>query len=229
MLTYSFISSPDTFGVYTCAAENELGFTSAQLKVTPLAADIKISSADLPVWSDAFVFQWSLLSGSAVQELHVQVFGENNETTAMSNGTNLFTNTRHIQKDGSPAQVTYHNENIMYKDYYEITKLNANATYVVRMRVKNEFATEWSDWSKNLTVKTLSDLTQKHKPHQIHHHRHQHGRKIKGFSQQTGSRDLNAKRDRFVNYENNVATSAISFSSVKLCVAFLAILSVFYF
>jgi hypothetical protein len=223
-LVYSFLSSSETFGVYTCIAENDLGISSQQLKVTPLATNIKISNVDLPIWSDAFVFQWSLFSGSPIQELNVQIFNENNETEP-ANGTNLFTKTRHIQSDGTHSQVTYHNENVLYKDFYEITKLTSNSTYQVRIRVKNDFNGEWSEFSSNLTVKTLADKSQKHKPHQIHHHRHNsHGRKIKGYSQQTGSRDLNAKRDRFINYENNLALGTAQSFSPKILILITTIL-----
>jgi len=218
-LVYSFTSTSETFGVYTCIAENDMGISSSQLRVTPTASNIKISNVDLPIWSDAFVFQWSLFSGSQIQELNVQVFSENNETDP-NNETNLFTKTRHIQSDGTHSQVTYHNENTLYKDYYEITKLMANSTYQVRIRVKNDFSSEWSEFSSNLTVKTLADKSQKHKPHQIHHHRHNHGRKVKGYSQQTGSRDLNAKRDRFINYESNLAVGTAKFYSPKFFILF---------
>lgn len=218
-LIYRFSATPETFGVYTCIAENQLGISSTQLTVTPLASNLKLTNVDLPNWSDAFVFQWSLLSGSSIQELNVQVFADNNDTNSdigKNNGTNFFTLTRHLQKDGSHSQVTYHNENIQYKDYYEITKLSANSTYRVRIRVKNDYSSEWSQFSNDLTVQTLADQSQKHKPHQIHHHRHNHGRKIKGYSQQTGSRDLNAKRDRFINYEISQASTTLN--SVKLLI-----------
>ena len=225
-LTYTFIGSPETFGDYTCIAENELGASSSQLKVTPVASNAKISNVDLPVWSDAFVFQWTLFSGSPIQELNVQVFSESDNNN--TNGTDLFTSTRHLQSDGTHSQVTYHNDNILYKDYYEITKLQANATYHVRIRVKNEFGSEWSEFSDKLTVRTLADESQKHKPHQIHHHRHNHGRKLKGYSQQTGSRDLNAKRDRFINYESSLAVDTATFLDARLLLALAAFLSLLF-
>lgn len=192
VLTYSFVGSAETFGQYTCIAENDLGISTSQIKVTPSPSEILISTDKLPNYSDAILFEWAVLSGSSIEELHVQIFSPNN-----SNGTSIVSKTKPLNADGSEAQATYHNENIVYKDFYEITKLNANTTYVLRIKVRNQF--EWSEWSQNLTVKTHpdeNDKSTKHRSYQIHHHRQHHDRKHKNYAQQTGSRDLNARRDR---------------------------------
>ena len=71
MLTYSFFGSAETID-YECIAKNDLGNTVAFLKVTPQVSAIKLSNSDL-TYSDAVVFEWSLFSGSAPNELNVQV------------------------------------------------------------------------------------------------------------------------------------------------------------
>ena len=74
-MIYSFVSSPETIGDYTCIVENEIGISKTQLKVVHLPSDLIISMEKLPVYSDAIVFEWSVLSGSPIQELNVQVNG----------------------------------------------------------------------------------------------------------------------------------------------------------
>lgn len=200
------MASTETFGDYKCVAENELGSSSAEIKVSPMPSEILVSSDKLPIYSDAVVFEWSLYSGSPIQEINVQLFTGVNNTEV----TNLITKTKQIQSDGSESLPTYHNENTLYKDYYDLTKLNANSTYVFRMRVKNDF-NEWSEWSQNLTVRTHAEDGEKllkHKSAQLHHHKQHHDRKHKNYAQQTGSRDLNGKRDRLNSYlydDNNSA------------------------
>ena len=73
MLTYNFVSSVETFGIYKCIAENDLGINVAELKVTPHISEIKLSVDKLPSFSDAIVFEWTLFSGSNINELNVQV------------------------------------------------------------------------------------------------------------------------------------------------------------
>jgi hypothetical protein len=72
-LTFSFVSSSETIGDYSCIAENEIGISKTQLRVVHLPSELVISIEKLPVYSDAIVFEWSVLSGSPIQELNVQV------------------------------------------------------------------------------------------------------------------------------------------------------------
>jgi hypothetical protein len=141
------------------------------------------------------------LSGTPIQELNVQVFSDEN-----LNGTNLITKTKQTLSDGTELQPTYHNENVQYKDYYEVTKLKSNTTYSIRFRVKNsESLADFSEWSQNITVRTHledGDKSVKHKS-SIHHHRH-HDRHHK---QLMGAASLNNKRDRFNSYMSDSNSS----------------------
>lgn len=208
-MAYSFTSSPETTGDYVCLVENELGSSKAQLKVAHLPAELSISTEKLPVYSDAIVFEWSALSGSPIQELNVQIFSEDNV-----NGTSLTTKTKQVLSDGTEVQPTYHNENILYKDYYEITKLKSNTTYTIRLRVKNDLTSDWSDWSQNATVRTHldDDKSVKHKT-SIHHHRH-HDRKHKqGLGSNSAS--LNTKRDRYNYLTDSNSASSLAHVSIN--------------
>jgi hypothetical protein len=73
VLTYDLVGSAETLGVYKCIAENDLGISVGELKVTAQVSDIKLSVDKLPVYSDAIIFEWSLYSGSPILELNVQV------------------------------------------------------------------------------------------------------------------------------------------------------------
>ncbi len=142
-----------------------------------------------------------------------KVFNEENV-----NGTNLITKTKQTLSDGTELQPTYHIENIQYKDYYEITKLKPNTTYTVRLRVKNDLATEWSDWSQNITVKTHSDEAEKSVKHKtsMHHHRF-HDRKHKQLlNGAANAANLNTKRDRFNSYMSD-SNSASSWNRTPVC------------
>ena len=127
------------------------------------------------------------------------------------NGTNLITKTKQTLSDGTELQPTYQNENIQYKDYYEITKLKSNTTYTVRFRVRNDLATEWSDWSQNITVKTHLDEAEKSVKHKtsMHHHHRYHDRKHKQLNGAANAANLNTKRDRYNSYmsDSNLASS----------------------
>lgn len=197
-LSYKFSGSEEAFGVYKCVAENEVGSSMSEVKVTGLTSDVVLTADKLPIYSDAAVFEWTVHSGSPIQELNVQVFGSNS-----TNITNLVTKTKQVHSDGSESVPTYHNENILYKDYFDLTKLQANATYTVRLRVKNDMS-EWSQWSKNLTVRTHSEQSEdksiRHRS-QIYHHRHH--KYHKNLAQQAGSRDLSGKR--FNTYLNSAS------------------------
>ena len=192
-LSYSFIGSPDTFGVYRCVAENELGASSAELRVTPQASVSVLTADKLPAYSDAVIFEWSVLSGSAIQELNLEVLAENS-----TNATNLITRTKHKSSDGLEQPATYLHEHVMYKDFYDLANLSANTTYTVRLRVKNEFSNEWSEWSRGLIVRTHPHTTEKlskqHKSYMHYHHKLYHDKKHRNHAMQTGLRDLNGKR-----------------------------------
>lgn len=205
-LTYSFTSSADTIGDYTCIVENEIGMSKSQVKVVHLPADLVINTEKLPIYSDAVVFEWSVFSGTPIQELNVQYFTDENV-----NGTNLLTKTKQTLSDGTELQPTYQNENSQYKDYYEITKLKSNTTYTIRIRVRNELTNEWSDWSQNLTVRTHLDDAEKSVKHKQSHHHRFHDRKHK----QNGANaaNLNTKRDRFNSYMSD--SNSASFTSWK--------------
>lgn len=130
----------------------------------------------------------------------------------------MLTKTKQTLSDGTELQPTYHNENVQFKDYYEVTKLKANTTYTIRFRVKNDLATEWSDWSQNATVKTHvedGDKAIKHKS-SIHHHRH-HERKHK-LLLGTNAANLNTKRDRYNSYMDD--SNSASLNKCKLSVSF---------
>ncbi len=178
VLRYDLIGSNQTFGEYKCIAENDLGKSKVQLKVTPTISEIALNNENLPLYSDAVLFEWSLLSGSAITDLNVQLFADTD-----SNGTHIYTKTKHILPNGSEKEPTYFNENILYKDFYDISKLKANSTYVLRIRAKN-MLNEWSDWSQNLTVKTHQKegiTITKHKTY-LHHHKQHHDRKHKNYA-----------------------------------------------
>lgn len=229
VLTYSFVGAAKTLGNYNCQAENEMGVSSAQLKVTTMPSEVALNNDKLPVYSDAILFEWSVFSGSAIQELDVHVYAPTSNNT---NGTHHVTKTRQVLADGSEAPPTYHNDLIVYKDFYDVSKLHANTSYVVKMRVKNEMNV-WSDWSPSLTLKTHADENEKmskHKGFNIHHHRH-HDKKHKNYLQ-SGSRDLNSKRDRYNTYmdENGAASSSSSIHRLFLAVAMMcSLIGKFYF
>lgn len=208
---YKFKNSDENFGIYKCIAENEVGKSMAEVKVTALTSDVEVTAEKLPIYSDAAVFEWSVYSGSPIKELNVQVFATNG-----TNFTNLVTKTKQVHMDGSESIPTYHNENVMYKDYFDLTKLQANSTYTVRLRVKNEI-NEWSLWSRNLTLKTHSEHSEdKSIRHRSQIYNHRHHKYHKNLAQQAGSRDLSGKR--FNTYLNSA-----SFMECK----FLMILNIF--
>ncbi|RNA23788.1 lachesin isoform X1 [Brachionus plicatilis] len=197
-LKYGFSGGEDNFGVYKCVAENELGSSEAEVRVTGSTSDVSLTGDKLPIYSDAAVFEWSVYSGSPIQELNVQVFGSNG-----TNATNLVTKTRQVHPDGSESIPTYHNENVVYKDFFDLTKLQANSTYTVRLRVKNEMS-EWSQWSRNLTVRTHSEQSEdKSIRHRSQIYNHRHHKFHKNLAQQAGSRDLSGKR--FNTYFNSAS------------------------
>lgn len=224
-MTYNLISSTETLGTYKCIAENDLGISVGEVKVSAQVSDIRLSNDKVPTYSDAIVFEWLLYSGSPIVELNVQVFSENG-----TNITSLVTKTKQPLAENEEPVVTYHNENILYKDFYDVTKLTLNTTYVIRMRVKNE-NNEWSEWSaQNLTVRTTADENEKitkHRSsssHMHHHYKLHHDKKHKTY-QLAGSRDLNGKRDKYNSYNmmDNSATSSslnLSYLASSLLVLF---------
>ncbi|CAF0715200.1 unnamed protein product [Brachionus calyciflorus] len=211
VLTYSFTGSNETFGDYKCIAENEMGSSTTDIRVTAHLSEVSISADKLPIFSDAAVFEWSVYSGSQIQELNVQVFSGLN----YSNQTNITTKTKQIHSDGTESMPTYHNENIFYKDYFDLTKLNANSSYLIRLRIKNEGCNEWSQWSRNISVRTNTEPSDndkliRHRSQMYNHHRQkQHKNQA---AQQTGSRDLSAKRfNSYFNSASNLHLNKFSF------------------
>lgn len=54
-------------------AENEMGSNSVQMKVTGMPSVVSINNDKLPLYSDAVLFEWSVYSGSPIEELDVHV------------------------------------------------------------------------------------------------------------------------------------------------------------
>jgi hypothetical protein len=54
-------------------AENEMGANSVQMKVSGMPSEVSINNDKLPLYSDAVLFEGSVYSGSAIQELDVHV------------------------------------------------------------------------------------------------------------------------------------------------------------
>jgi hypothetical protein len=54
-------------------ADNEMGSNSAQIRVSGMPSEVSINNDKLPLYSDAVLFEWSVYSGSAIQELDVHV------------------------------------------------------------------------------------------------------------------------------------------------------------
>lgn len=168
ILTYHFKASEETVGEYKCMAENEVGSGSSIINVTPEADEVTVKNDNFPIYSDAILFEWSTLSGSAIKELNVQYFNEEN-----LNGTNKITKTQKVLPDGTVMPPSYYKEEIIFKDFYELTGLSPNTTYTIRLRVKNEHEQNWSKWSNTITVKTHKHHAErKHKPHSYHHKYH---------------------------------------------------------
>ena len=222
-VTYEFVGSVETFGEYRCIAENELGVSSADLVVKATPSEVSLNNDNLPVYSDAAVFEWSLYSGSPVVEIDVQVFSPNN-----TNGTNFVTKTREVSADGTEQPASYHVEKNHYRDFYVINKLVSNTTYHVRMRVKNEYD-EYGPRSSNITLKTSGDVSQKIIKHKsLHHHRHyDKNHRMYGMP---GS-NLNLKRDRFNSHlvDGNSASTRREQLGKYVSLALFSILSVVFF
>lgn len=210
--------------LYECAAENEMGNTVSSLKVTPLISEIKLAQADKQlVFSDAVVFEWSLFSGSSLSNLNVEVFSENGSLVTNEEKTaKLFVKSmEESSSSSSPVPAIYHHEaHIVYKGYFDVEKLAANTTYVLRMRAKNGFNV-WSEWSQNLTMRTSADESQKitkHRSSMHYHYRMLHHEKKHKHYQLSGSRDLNGgKRDNYnANMFENTATTTTSHAFLSL-------------
>lgn len=215
--------------LYECAAENEMGNTVSSLKVTPLMSEMKLTQADKHlVYSDAVVFEWSLFSGSPLSNLNVEVFSENGSlVTNEEKHAKLFVPSMEESSSSSsssastPVPAIYHHEaHIVYKGYFDVEKLTANTTYVLRMRAKNGFNV-WSEWSQNLTMRTSADESQKitkHRSSMHYHYRMLHHEKKHKHYQLSGSRDLNGgKRDNYnANMFENAATSTTTTSHAFL-------------
>lgn len=235
ILNYSIeetFSSTETFGVYECVAVNDLGNSVAQLKVTPLISEIKLAPADKHLaYSDAVVFEWSLFSGSPLADLNVQVFTDNGtNVTSEEKRAKLFVPSMEGIDETSPsAPAIYHHEaHIVYKGYFDVTKLAANTTYLLRMRAKNAFDV-WSEWSHNLTARTSADESQKITKHRSmhHHYRMLHHEKKHKHYQLSGSRDLSGgKRDNYnANmYENGAVATTTTTRNNMLTLASLSLL-----
>jgi hypothetical protein len=136
--------------------------------------------------------------------------------------TNLVSKTKQISPDNDELVATYHNENIVYKDFYDLTKLVFNTSYTIRLRAKNEFG-EWSEWSQNLTLRTSADerekITQHRSSHMHHHYKLHHDKKHKQYQMAAAGRDLNGKREMYNSYNDmleNTATTTASFMAPLL-------------
>lgn len=215
-------SSTETFGMYECVAENDLGTSVAQLKVTPLISEIKLAWADKHItFSDAVMFEWSLFSGSPLSDLSVHVFSENGtNVTIEEKRAKLFVPSMDAGMDESASPAIYHHEaHIVYKGYFDVAKLASNTTYTLRMRAKNAFDM-WSEWSHNLTARTSPDETQRISKHRMHHYMHKlHNEKKHKHYQLSGSRDLSGgKRDNYnANMFENAASSTRTSIQAALC------------
>ena len=89
--------------------------------------------------------------------------------------TDLKSKTKQTSPDNNELVATYHNENILYKDFYDLIHLTANTSYTIRLRAKNDqdVTSDWSEWSQNLTVRTSADERDKitqHRSSHMHHH-----------------------------------------------------------
>jgi hypothetical protein len=73
ILTYNFVGSLETFGRYTCRAENSMGIAKIDINVDPRPSDVTVNIDKLPIFSDAVIFEWSVLSASSIEKLNVQV------------------------------------------------------------------------------------------------------------------------------------------------------------
>lgn len=189
--------------------------SSKELKLTTQASELVLTNENLPVYSDAMIVEWLVYSGSAIRELNFEVQAETD-----LNATSIIVKTRHTTSDGVEQQPTYHNENVLYKDFYDLSNLKANTSYTVRIRVKNADS-EYSEWSKSLQIKTLADggekMNHKHKAFWHHHHRHDRFGKHKNHhAMQTGSRDLNGKRYNYFSGKNDTSLSSASSPSWQM-------------
>lgn len=72
-MTYNFESSAETYGEYKCVAENEIGTSSATVRVTSSTGEVILKKDNFPIYSDAIVFEWSTMSGSKINEINVEV------------------------------------------------------------------------------------------------------------------------------------------------------------
>ena len=71
-ITYEFNpTTKDNFGEYSCLAENTLGISKQSIKIDLLTSEITIISEN--VFSDAYIFEYSCLSGSSLKKLWIEV------------------------------------------------------------------------------------------------------------------------------------------------------------
>lgn len=166
IMTYKFESSSEAYGEYKCVAENEVGTSSATIKVTPNTGEVSLKKDNFPIYSDAIVFEWSTLSGSKINEINVEYKADGKNATFKKSKTHK------KMHDDTVLPPTYIHENSQFKDFYELTHLTPNTTYTIRLQLQND-AEEWSSWSNELTIKTHAHHAErKHKPHSFHHKYH---------------------------------------------------------
>lgn len=67
------MTNDETVGQYTCIAQNDVGESRLQLSVTNLVSKIVIMNENRQLYSDAFIFEWSCLSGSPVNTIQIEV------------------------------------------------------------------------------------------------------------------------------------------------------------
>ena len=70
-LIYSFETTKDSVGEYTCIANNELGSGQDSILLKLSTSEIDISTK--MIFSDAFEFEWSCLSGSQLKQMWIEV------------------------------------------------------------------------------------------------------------------------------------------------------------
>jgi hypothetical protein len=128
------------------------------------------------------------------------------------NDTDLVTSTKVISSDGTEQPATYHNENMIYKDFYDVSNLSPNTTYNIRMRVQNEFESEWSRWSRNITVTTHTDK----KRVLIRHKSHHHDRKNRLFGEDIENKIFGNKAQKSVNAISLLSMIAVIIPIIRM-------------
>jgi hypothetical protein len=72
-LTYTFTTSKESIGDYLCIAESEMGISKDMISLSLSTSEISILNENSQVYSDAYVFEWSCISGSPLHQLWIEV------------------------------------------------------------------------------------------------------------------------------------------------------------